>query len=188
MKKLIAGALGGAAIAVGALFGAGTANASVADDAYIATLDQFNVSYVTELGMIKMLMEFGRLLDSGDYPRVRIFHLWCSGKLDDCRFWPYRRCGCWRVLSGAPTMIKKLILFLAGIAIGLAVVASRPPVQAQGGAVITSIVYWTGPNCIPVRYSEGYSTNVAMKCGGYSERTYFAVPGQYVGADRCRFQ
>jgi hypothetical protein len=53
--------------------------------------------------------------------------------------------------------------------------------------LITSIVYWTGPNCIPVRYSTGLSTDIGMACDGYSERTYFAVDGQYVGADPMPF-
>ena len=79
-------------------------------------------------------------------------------------------------------MKKMIVGTLAAIA-ALGGVANAAPAQAQSGAVITSIVYWTGADCISVRYSEGYSTDVAMKCGGYSERTYFAVPGQYIGAD-----
>ena len=64
---------------------------------------------------------------------------------------------------------------------------SGDPCQAQQGAFITSIVYWTGPNCIPVRYSEGFYTDIGMICGRYSERHYFALPGQYVGADPMPF-
>ena len=66
-------------------------------------------------------------------------------------------------------------------------VALAAPAQAQQGALITSIVYWTGPNCIPVRYSEGYHTDTGVICGRYSERSYFAFPGQYVGADPMPF-
>ena len=66
-------------------------------------------------------------------------------------------------------------------------VALAAPANAQQGAFITSIVYWTGPNCIPVRYSEGFYTDTSMICGRYSERHYFALPGQYVGADPMPF-
>jgi hypothetical protein len=84
-------------------------------------------------------------------------------------------------------MMKKLIGGgLAALAVAVAV-SVAPPVQAQYGAHITSIVYWTGPNCIPVRYSEGFYTNTSMICGRYSERHYYAVPGQYVGADPMPF-
>ena len=62
-------------------------------------------------------------------------------------------------------------------------VALAAPAQAQYASVITSTVYWTGADCIQVEYSEGWYTDVARKCGGFSERTYLAVPGQYVGAD-----
>ena len=82
--------------------------------------------------------------------------------------------------------MKKLITGLMGAA-AIAAVSLAPPASAQGGAFITSIVYWTGPNCIPVRYSEGFSTDIAMICGRYSERHYFALPGQYVGADPMPF-
>ena len=77
-------------------------------------------------------------------------------------------------------MRRLIIGAIATLAVGLGVAA---PAQAQYASVITSTVYWTGADCISVRYSEGYSTDVAMKCGGYSERTYLAVPGQYIGAD-----
>jgi hypothetical protein len=82
-------------------------------------------------------------------------------------------------------MIRATRVGLALIAGGIAAtsVIGAAPAQAVQPSVITSVVYWTGADCISVRYSEGYTTNVAMKCGGYSERTYFAVPGQYVGAD-----
>ena len=82
---------------------------------------------------------------------------------------------------------RKILAGLMGAAAVAAAVSVAPPAQAQQGAFITSIVYWTGPNCIPVRYSEGFSTSVAMKCGGYSERTYFAAPGMYIGADPMPF-
>ena len=80
--------------------------------------------------------------------------------------------------------MKRLIVAIVVVLAGL-VLAS--PAQAQSGAFITSIVYWTGPNCIPVRYSEGFTTDIATICGKYSERSYFAVPGQYIGADPMPF-
>jgi hypothetical protein len=79
--------------------------------------------------------------------------------------------------------MKKLIGGgLAALAV-TAAVSVAPPAQAEYPSVIVSTVYWTGADCISVRYSEGYYTDVAKKCGGYSERTYLAVPGQYIGAD-----
>ena len=65
-------------------------------------------------------------------------------------------------------------------------VALAAPAQAQYASMITSAVYWTGPDCITVQISRapnGFGTELGTACGGYSERTYFAVPGQYVGAD-----
>ena len=47
------------------------------------------------------------------------------------------------------SLIVAIVVVLAGL-----VLAS--PAQAARGSWITSIVYWTGPNCIPVRYSEGF--------------------------------
>jgi hypothetical protein len=66
--------------------------------------------------------------------------------------------------------IRRLVV-TAAIAAVVGGVALAAPAQAQYASVITSTVYWTGADCISVRYSEGYSTDVAMKCGGYSERT-----------------
>ena len=83
-------------------------------------------------------------------------------------------------------MKRLIIASIVALAIGLGLIAA-PPASAQQGALITSIVYWTGPNCIPVRYSDGFSTDIAMICGRYSERHYFARPGQYVGADPMPF-
>jgi hypothetical protein len=85
--------------------------------------------------------------------------------------------------------MKKTILgglAAAAVASGLALAA---PANASpgGGAYITSTVYWTGPDCIPVRYSTGWSTEIGMACGHYAQRSYFAVPGQYVGADPMPF-
>lgn len=82
---------------------------------------------------------------------------------------------------------RKFLAGLIGAAAFAAAISVAPPASAQQGAFITSIVYWTGPNCIPVRYSEGFSTNIDMICGRYSERHYFALPGQYVGADPMPF-
>lgn len=61
--------------------------------------------------------------------------------------------------------MKKLIGgCLAALAV-TAAVSVAPPAQAAYPSVIVSTVYWTGADCISVRYSEGYSTDVAMKCG-----------------------
>jgi hypothetical protein len=84
--------------------------------------------------------------------------------------------------------VKKMIVggvAAATVASGLALAA---PAQASpGGAYITSTVYWTGPDCIPVRVSRGWSTVIDMACGGYAQRSYFALPGQFVGADPMPF-
>ena len=81
--------------------------------------------------------------------------------------------------------MKRLIV--AALVALAAAVSLASPASAQQGAFITSIVYWTGPNCIPVRYSEGFTTDIGTICGKYSERSYFAVPGQYIGADPMPF-
>jgi|KBSMisStaDraftv2_1062788.scaffolds.fasta_scaffold1663619_2 hypothetical protein len=83
--------------------------------------------------------------------------------------------------------MKRALVAVVAAAAVVGGVALAAPAQAQQGALITSIVYWTGPNCIPVRYSTGLSTDIGMACDGYSERTYFAVDGQYVGADPMPF-
>jgi hypothetical protein len=87
--------------------------------------------------------------------------------------------------------MKKLILgglAAAAIAGGVALAA---PAQAYPSAYpsvyVTSTVYWTGPDCIPVRVSRGYSTVIDMACGGFAQRSYLAFPGQYVGADPMPF-
>jgi hypothetical protein len=83
--------------------------------------------------------------------------------------------------------MKRALAIVAAAAAVVGGAALAAPAQAQQGALITSIVYWTGPNCIPVRYSTGFSTDIGMACDGYSERSYFAVDGQYVGADPMPF-
>ena len=85
-------------------------------------------------------------------------------------------------------MMKKLIGGgLAALAVAVAVLRGTAGPGSVRCPHITSIVYWTAPNCIPVRYSEGFYTNTSMICGRYSERHYYAVPGQYVGADPMPF-
>lgn len=87
--------------------------------------------------------------------------------------------------------MKKLILgglAAAAVTTGIALAA---PAQAYPSAYpsvyVTSTVYWTGPECIPVRVSRGYSTVIDMACGHYAQRSYLAFPGQYVGADPMPF-
>ncbi len=53
--------------------------------------------------------------------------------------------------------MKRLIV---AVVVALAGLVLASPAQAQQGAFITSVVYWTGPNCIPVRYSEGFYTDI----------------------------
>ena len=81
--------------------------------------------------------------------------------------------------------MKKLIG--GGLAALAAAILLAPSANAQSGAHITSIVTWTGPHCIPIRYSQGFYTETDMVCGRYSQRSYYAVPGQYVGADPMPF-
>ncbi len=53
-------------------------------------------------------------------------------------------------------------------------------------SLIRSEVYWTGPECIPVmspHYPDGHYTEMSMVCGGFSNATYSAFPGEYIGAD-----
>ena len=73
--------------------------------------------------------------------------------------------------AGQQGLLMRRVLATVAAAAALAGgVAFATPAQAQSGAFITSIVYWTGPNCIPVRYSEGFTTDIATICGKYSER------------------
>jgi hypothetical protein len=71
----------------------------------------------------------------------------------------------------------------AGLAVGGAVLAA--PAQADYYNV-ESVVFWTGPSCIPTRspqYPDGRYLGVIMICGGYSDARYTAASGEYVGAD-----
>jgi hypothetical protein len=90
--------------------------------------------------------------------------------------------------KGKTTMKKMIVGGLAATAVATSGLALAAPAQASpGGVYVTSTVYWTGPDCIPVRISAGYSTEIGMACGHYAQRSYFALPGQFVGADPMPF-
>ncbi len=59
--------------------------------------------------------------------------------------------------------------------------SSTTPFTSNGAyANIRSIVYWTGPYCIPVRapgYPEGHHTMITSICGQNSVANYVAYPG-----------
>ena len=82
--------------------------------------------------------------------------------------------------------MRRLIATAVAAATAVGGVALAAPAQAQYASVITSTIFWTGPDCITVEISKapnGFGTEFGTACGGYSERSYLAVPGQYVGAD-----
>ena len=81
--------------------------------------------------------------------------------------------------------LKKFVVAGAATAALVGAIAVAPTANAYA-SVIRSYVWWSGPDCIPVEISrapDGFGTDVGQACGGHSERTYVAVPGQFVGAD-----
>jgi hypothetical protein len=77
-----------------------------------------------------------------------------------------------------------LLLALFGALIAGAVV--HMPKAHASMHMIRSVVYWTGLNCMPVRspyYPNGTRVGVTTICGGYSDVSYPAIPGEWVGAD-----
>lgn len=68
-----------------------------------------------------------------------------------------------------------------------ALLVGMPPATAHADSYhIESVVYWTGPSCIPVlspQYPDGRYTSTISICGGYSSAQYFAIDGEWVGAN-----
>lgn len=78
---------------------------------------------------------------------------------------------------------------LAAGAVALGALFTAPSAHAYASAV-RSLIWWSGPECIPVRVSnapDGYGWDIKQACGGHAERSYYAVPGQWVGADPVGF-
>jgi hypothetical protein len=71
----------------------------------------------------------------------------------------------------------------------------RHPVRPDGKpnrpfTAFTSVVYWTGVDCITVRSLQSSNKNYTgfdTICGGNSTVTYGAVSGEYIGADPMPF-
>jgi hypothetical protein len=88
--------------------------------------------------------------------------------------------------------VKKILVALAAVTIAGSPFAGlmgsgTGTAQASPGVYVTSTVYWTGPDCIPVRISAGYTTEIGTACGHFAQLSYLAFPGQYVGADPMPF-
>jgi len=78
---------------------------------------------------------------------------------------------------------------LAGSTLAAVAIVAAPIANASYHTV-TSVVYWTGVNCITVRspqYPNGHYTGFDTICGGSSTVTYGAVSGEYIGADPMAF-
>ena len=86
-------------------------------------------------------------------------------------------------------MRKAIGTAVAGSTLAAAAIVAAPTASASHHT-ITSVVYWTGVNCITVRspqYPNGNYTGLDRICGGNSTVTYEAVSGEYIGADPMPF-
>jgi hypothetical protein len=86
-------------------------------------------------------------------------------------------------------MRKGMGTALAGSTLAAAAIVAAPTANASYHT-ITSVVYWTGVNCITVRSPQspnGNYTGFDTICGGNSTVTYGAVSGEYIGADPMAF-
>jgi Helix-turn-helix domain of resolvase len=86
-------------------------------------------------------------------------------------------------------MRKAIGTALAGSALAAAASVAAPIANASMHT-IASVVYWSGIDCIPVRspqYPDGRHLGLNTLCGGYSTKTYSAIPGEYIGADPMPF-
>jgi len=86
-------------------------------------------------------------------------------------------------------MKKAIGTALAGSTMAAAAILAAPAANASYHE-ITSVVYWTGVDCITVRspqYPNGHRLGFDTVCGGNSTVTYEAVSGEYVGADPMAF-
>lgn len=93
-------------------------------------------------------------------------------------------------MQGNPLIMRNVTgVALAGSAVAAAAIALAPTAGASYHS-ITSVVYWTGVNCITVlspQYPGGHRTGLDTICGGNSTVTYGAVSGVYIGADPMAF-
>lgn len=83
-----------------------------------------------------------------------------------------------RLISGA------IGVAAVGVSAGTTILSAAPAHATT--YQIESVVYWTGPSCIPVvspRYPDGRTTSMITACGGYSDAHYLAFDGEYFGAD-----
>ena len=86
----------------------------------------------------------------------------------------------------AVVLMKRLIVAITAVLVGVALAAPASASPDPGGAWITSTVTWTGKDCIGVNYPDldnRFFTDYGTICGGVSRVTYWASDGQYVGAD-----
>jgi hypothetical protein len=86
-------------------------------------------------------------------------------------------------------MRKAISTALAGSGVAAAAIVAAPTASASYHT-ITSVVYWTGVDCITVRSPQspnGHYTGLDRICGGNSTVTYGAGSGEYIGADPMAF-
>ncbi|OBH91276.1 hypothetical protein [Mycobacterium sp. E2733] len=82
-------------------------------------------------------------------------------------------------------MLKKAIFAGWAVTAFAVTLAFAAPAHAAMSRIVSE-VYWSGPACIPVRsphYPDGSYTQTSMVCGGHSTATYYAFPGEFIGAD-----
>jgi hypothetical protein len=82
-------------------------------------------------------------------------------------------------------VLKNAVIAGTAVAAVATAVGLAAPAHAAMSRIVSE-VYWSGPACIPVvspNYPSGHYTQTSMICGGHSTATYYAFPGEYIGAD-----